>query len=140
MKSLFNNFNKIENNYNIINSNHLLTVKENSINNYIKLTSIFNEQIEYLIIINDKIYYEYCANGLEGDYTIENNYLIIDWNNGIKNYYIQNKENIYVLQIFNNFNLEKYNTNNKTNFANLQNIIDLHIKLEVLDEVITYCD
>ena len=140
MKSLFNNFNKIENNYHIKNTNHLLTVKENNINNYIKLTSIFDEQIEYLIIINNKIYYEYCSNGLEGDYVIENDYLIINWNNGIKNYYIKNEKNIYVLQIFNNFNLDKYNTNNKTNFDNLQKIIDLHIKLEVLDELIDYCN
>ena len=140
MKSLFNNFNKIENNYHIKNTNHLLTFKENNINNYIKLTSIFDEQIEYLIIINDKIYYEYCANDLEGDYAIENDYLIINWNNGIKNYYIKDEKNIYVLQIFNNFNLNKYNTDNKTNFDNLQEIINLHIKLEVFDELISYCN
>jgi len=140
IKSLFNNFNKIENNYNIKNTNHLLTVYENNFNNYVKLTSIFEEQTEYLIIINNKIYYEYCANGLEGDYTIENDYLIINWNNGINNYYITNENNIYILQIFNNFNLDKYNTNNKTNFVNLQYIIDLHIKLEILDELIDYCN
>ena len=36
--------------------------------------------------------------------------------------------------------LDKYNTDNKTNFDNLQEIIDLHIKLEFLEDIIRYCN
>lgn len=139
MKSLFCNLNDIENKYNIQNSTHLLTVKNNTTNNYKKLTSSFNEKIEYLIIINDKIYYEYYSNKLEGIYTFKNNYLIIDWNNGIKNYYIQNEKNVFVLQNLNNFDLEKYNIDNKTDFDAFNNIINLHIKLNTLEKLIHYC-
>ena len=142
-KQLFENSEKINNTFKITSTNHNLTsTKEKNIytisNYYKQIISKFNETIEFLIIINNNIYYEFYNKTLEGTYELINNYLIIKWNNDVVNYYIKNIDDIYILQIFNNFNLTKYNESNNSNFNNIHEIIISNF--ENLDFLCNYCN
>ena len=143
-KQLFVNSEKINNTFKITSTNHniSLTQKENNIysitNFYKKIISKFNENIEFLIIINNNIYYEFYNKTLEGTYELIDNYLIIKWNNDVINYYIKNIDDIYILQIFNNFNLIKYNESNNSNFNNIHEIIIFNF--ENLNFLCNYCN
>jgi hypothetical protein len=143
-KQLFKNYALINNTFNITSTNYNIskTQKEKNIytisNYYKKIISKFNETFEFLTIINNNIYYEFYNEKLKGTYELIDNYLIIKWNNNVINYYIKNIDDVYVLQIFNNFNLRKYNDDNNSNYDNLHDIINFNF--ENMNFLCKYCD
>ena len=139
VKSLFS-IDDIKKKYNIINTNHLFinTVKNN--NYYNKIISKFNNNVEYLIILNNDIFYEYYSDSLLGTYKIIGNYLVIYWNNEVVNYYIKNDDNVYILQIYNNFNFNLYNIHNNSSTYNLQDILNKCINENTLESLNKYTE